>query len=205
MTINVVIADDHALFREALRSLLCLQSDISVTGEVDSAILLEDELERIACDILLLDLEMDRWTSSHIPALAQRTNVIVLTASESAEDGIAALRAGARGFVQKRFAFETLMTAIHTVQAGQVWMPPALQSAFVLNQLESAKSLSPRETEIVRCVAQGMRNGEIAERLSLSENTVKTYVTTIFDKLGVRDRVSLTHYALKHGLVNLKS
>jgi DNA-binding NarL/FixJ family response regulator len=202
--INLVIADDHALFRQGLRSLLSLQPGVMVTSEVASAALLQDELDRSPCDILLLDLQMDRWMLDNIPGLARRTKVIVLTASETAEHGIAALQFGARGLVQKRFAIETLITASRAVSEGQVWMPPAMQLALVAPPQDSPKRLTPRETEIIRLVAMGMRNLEAAERLGLTENTVKTHLTSIFQKLGIRDRVSLTHYALQHGLVELK-
>src|SRR5271167_1612680 len=112
MPISLIIADDHALFRQGLRSLLLLQPDITVTAEVESAAKLEALLAQTPPDILLLDLQMDRWVMEDIPALARKTAVIVLTADESTENGMAALRSGARALVQKRFAIETLMTAI---------------------------------------------------------------------------------------------
>jgi DNA-binding NarL/FixJ family response regulator len=204
MPINLIIADDHALFRQGLRSLLLLQPDITVIAEVDLAAKLPEALAQNPCDTLLLDLQMDRWMMDDIPALAQKTAVIVLTASESVENGMAALRLGARALVQKRFAIETLMTAIHSVLEGNVWIPPALQAAFTQQDPDSRKRLTRRESEIIRCVAMGMRNAEVAEQLSLSENTVKTHLTNIFQKLGIRGRLGLTHYAIKRGLVSVR-
>jgi DNA-binding NarL/FixJ family response regulator len=204
MPINLVIADDHALFRQGLRSLLLLQPDITVVAEVESAAKLPEVLSQTPCDILLLDLQMDRWTMDDIPALVRTTAVIVLTASESIENGMAALRLGARALVQKRFAIETLMTAIQAVIEGNVWMPPALQAAFTQQAPDSRKRLTRRESEIIRCVAMGLRNAEVADQLSLSENTVKTHLTNIFQKLGIRDRLGLTHYAIKRGLVSVR-
>jgi DNA-binding NarL/FixJ family response regulator len=204
MPINLVIADDHALFRQGLRSLLLLQPDITVVAEVESAAKLPEVLSQTPCDILLLDLQMDRWTMDDIPALVRTTAVIVLTASESIENGMAALRLGARALVQKRFAIETLMTAIQAVMEGNVWMPPALQAAFTQQDPDSRKRLTRRESEIIRCVAMGLRNAEVADQLSLSENTVKTHLTNIFQKLGIRDRLGLTHYAIKRGLVSVR-
>jgi DNA-binding NarL/FixJ family response regulator len=201
---NLILADDHALFRQGLRSLLLLHPDITVVAEVDSAAMLPETLAQNPCDILLLDLQMDRWTMDDIPSLAQKTAVIVLTASESPENGMAALRLGARALVQKRFVIETLMTAIQSVLEGNVWMPPALQAAFTQQDPDSRKRLTRRESEIIRCVAMGMRNAEVAEQLSLSENTVKTHMTNIFHKLGIRDRLELTHYAIKRGLVAVR-
>src|ERR1700719_4229045 len=98
-----VIADDHALFRQGLRSLLLLQPDIEVVAEVDHTSQLQSVLSAKACDILLLDLQMDRWLMGDIPELSRLTAVIILTASESPENGARALRLGARGIVQKRF------------------------------------------------------------------------------------------------------
>jgi len=204
MPISLIIADDHALFRQGLRSLLLLQPDITVTAEVESAAKLEALLAQTPPDILLLDLQMDRWVMEDIPALARKTAVIVLTADESTENGMAALRSGARALVQKRFAIETLMTAIRAVAEGDVWMPPALQAAFTQHDPESPRRLTRRESEIIRCVAIGMRNAEVAEQLSLSENTVKTHLTNIFQKLGIRDRLGLAHYAIKRGLINVR-
>jgi DNA-binding NarL/FixJ family response regulator len=175
MPLALIIADDHALFRQGLRSLLLLQPSITVAAEVDSTAKLNEALERSPCDVLLLDLQMDHWTMNDIPAaLAQRTLVIVLTASESIENGITALRLGARGLVQKRFAIDILMTAIQAVDEGHVWMPHAVQAAFAQQEQDSSTRLTSREAEIVRCVAIGMRNAEVAEQLSLRENTVKT-------------------------------
>ena len=184
--------------------MLLLQPDITVVAEVESAAKLPEVLAATPCDILLLDLQMDRWTMDDIPALVRTTAVIVLTASESIENGMAALRLGARALVQKRFAIETLMTAIQAVMDGNVWMPPALQAAFTQQDPDSRKRLTRRESEIIRCVAMGLRNAEVADQLSLSENTVKTHLTNIFQKLGIRDRLGLTHYAIKRGLVSVR-
>ena len=136
-----------------------------------------------------------------IPQLSRLTNVIVLTASESAENGVRALRLGAKGVVQKRFAIETLMMALRSVADGLVWMPPTVQTEFARQESSSGKELTPRECEIVRYVASGMRNIEVGERLSITESTVKTHLNNIFQKLGVRDRLELTHYAIKTGMV----
>ena len=152
-------------------------------------------------NVLLLDLQMDRWMMDDIPQLSRLTNVIVLTASESAENGVKALRLGAKGIVQKRFAIETLMMAVRSVADGLVWMPPMVQTEFARQESSSGKELTPRESEIVRYVCSGMKNIEVAERLAITESTVKTHLNNIFQKLGVRDRLELTHYAIKTGMV----
>jgi two-component system, NarL family, response regulator len=201
MPIRLIIADDHALFRQGLVSLLMLQPEIEVVAEVDQASKLDAIVSEQACDILLLDLQMERWSMDDIPALAEKTSIVVLTASESVENGMMALRFGARAIVQKRFAVETLVTAIRAVAEGYVWMPPQLQAAFAKSDGTGPKRLTVREAEIVRFVAMGMRNAEVAQALTVSENTVKTHLTNIFQKLGIRDRMELTHYAIRTGLV----
>jgi two-component system, NarL family, nitrate/nitrite response regulator NarL len=151
-------------------------------------------------DVLLLDLQRKRWTFDEIRQLAGHTNVLVLTASESMNDAITAMRLGARGVVQKQFAVQTLIDAIRAVARGLVWMPPILRRDLVGQWGASgAKQLTAREVEIARHVARGLRNAEIAGRLSITEATVKTHLNNIFDKLGLRDRVELAVYALKHG------
>jgi two-component system NarL family response regulator len=199
--IRLIIADDHALFRQGLKSLLLLQSEIKVIAEVERAADLHALLTVTQCDVLLLDLQMDEWLMDHISDLAKITSVIVLTASESGQTGVQALRLGARAIVHKRFAIETLMTAIRTVAEGLVWMPPTVQSELAAQSSSTAKRLTARELEIVRYVAIGLRNAEVAERLSITESTVKTHLNNVFQKLAVRDRLELVHYAIKTGLV----
>ena len=200
--IRLLIADDHALFRDGLKSLLGRQHDMKVVGEVDSADRLSEVLDATACDVLLLDLQMERWALDDIGRLATRTKVIVLTASESVENAMAAMQLGARAVVQKRFAVETLIEAIHAVAAGSVWMPQHLQAEVAARWVSpDSKRLTSREAEIVRLVATGLRNAEIAERLSITEATVKTHLNNVFEKLKVRDRTELAVYALRHRLV----
>jgi two-component system NarL family response regulator len=199
--LRLIIADDHALFRQGLKSLLQLQADTQVVAEIESADDVEAVVSDTDSDVLLLDLQMDRWMMEDIARLSRLTNVIVLTASESAENGVRALRLGAKGVVQKRFAIETLMMAVRSVADGMVWMPPTVQTEFARQESSSGKELTPRESEIVRYVASGLRNIEVAERLSITESTVKTHLNNIFQKLGLRDRLELTHYAIKTGMV----
>ena len=199
--LRIIIADDHALFRQGLKSLLMLQPDTQVVAEIESANDIEPVVSRMDSNILLLDLQMDRWMMDDIPQLSRLTNVIVLTASESAENGVKALRLGAKGVVQKRFAIETLMMAVRSVADGLVWMPPTVQTEFARQESSSGKELTPRESEIVRYVCSGMKNIEVAERLAITESTVKTHLNNIFQKLGLRDRLELTHYAIKTGMV----
>jgi DNA-binding NarL/FixJ family response regulator len=201
---RVAIADDHALFRQGLKSLLRLQPDVTVVAELERADALLSTLEQTPCDILLLDLQMERSAFVDIEVLAERVAIVVVTATERVEDALAALRAGARGLVFKRFAIETLMTAIHTVMEGHVWLPPALQAEMTARLREpTGVTLTRREREIVRHVALGSRNTEVAEKLQVTEGTVKTHLNNIFQKLGLRDRVELTLYAVRTGIIGV--
>ena len=202
--LRIAIADDHAPFRQGLRSQLRLQAGLVVVGEVDRADELAAMIAATPCDILLLDLQMERSALIDIKALAERVSVIVVTASERAEDALAALRSGARAVVFKRFAIETLMDAIAAVVDGNVWMPPALQKYLAARLNEPPEEpLTPREVEIVRHVAMGLRNAEVAARLAISEVTVKTHLNNIFQKLGLRGRTALALYAIRMGIIGV--
>ncbi len=202
--VRIAIADDHALFREGLKSLLALHPDVTVVAETDRTDGLRAMLDAHPCDIVLLDLQMDRSSLVDIAPLAARVKVILVTASELPDDALIAMRAGASAVVFKRFAIETLIDAVHAVATGQVWMPPSLQARIALELREPSRDpLTPRERDIVRHVALGMRNAEVGKRLFISEDTVKTHLNNIFQKLGVRDRVQLTLYAIRIGLIGV--
>jgi len=199
--IRLVVADDHRIFRQGLKSLLKSEREVTVVGETDHVGDLAAVLAETPCDLLLLDLQMERSVIGDIESLSAQVPVIVLTASEIPADAIAALRSGARAVVFKRFAVETLMDAIRTVAGGDVWMPASLQTHMAMQlRAPAAGVLSPREEDVLRHVAIGLRNAEIAERLSISEETVKTHLNRIFRKLGVRDRVELALHAARGGV-----
>jgi DNA-binding NarL/FixJ family response regulator len=200
--IRLVIADDHLLFRQGLRLLLKSEPDVEIVAETDRADELPALLSRTPCDQLLLDLQMERNALADIDTLCKRVPVIVLTASEVPSDAVAAIRKGARAVVFKRFAVENLMDAIRMVASGNVWLPVTLQTQMAERlRSPSGMALSPREEEIVRYVGQGLRNAEIAKILTISEETVKTHLTKIFRKVGVRDRLELALYAARVGAI----
>ena len=205
-SLRVIIADDHVLFRQGLKSMLVkLHPEVSVVAEVERASEIAPALARTPCDLLLLDLQMeDRNALADIRSFARRARVVVVTASQRSEEALAALHAGARAVVFKRFAVETLMEAVRAVMEGHVWMPPALQSQMTAQMFEpAAKVLTSRERQIVRLVGLGFHNPEIAQRLSISEVTVKSHLNNVFHKLQIRDRVGLTLYAIRLGLIGI--
>jgi two-component system, NarL family, response regulator len=203
--IRIIIADDHALFRQGLRSMFVnLHPEVTVVAEVESVGEVARTLAATPCDVLLLDLQMERNALADIASFARRVQVIVVTASQDPAEALAAIRAGARAVVFKRFAVETLVEALRAVREGHVWLPPALQTELAARLTEpDSKTLTSREREIVRLVALGLQNSEIARRLEIGDATVKTHLNNVFHKLEVRDRVALTLYAIRMGLVGI--
>jgi DNA-binding NarL/FixJ family response regulator len=204
-SLRIIIADDHLLFRQGLKSMLTnLHPEVSVVAEVDRVSDVIPALARTPCDVLLLDLQMDRNALADVGSFTRRVRVVVVTASQDSGEALAAIRGGARAVVFKRFAVETLMEALRTVKEGHVWLPPALQSEIAAQMSEpDTKALTSREREIVRLVALGFHNTEIAQRLSIGEVTVKTHINNVFHKLDARDRVGLTLYAIRVGLIGV--
>lgn len=204
MPIRLILADDHALFRQGLKSLLKHEPDVLIVAETDQVSGLVALLDATPCDILLLDLQMERSALADIEILAKRVPVVVVTASELVGDALGAIRLGARAVVFKRFAIETLMDAVRSVAAGDVWMPASVQGQLAARlQNPLMNPLSAREEEVVRHVALGLRNIEVAKKLFISEQTVKSHLNNIFQKLGIRDRVELTVYAIRAGIIGI--
>lgn len=202
--IRLIIADDHAVFRQGLKSLLATYDRFEVVAEVDRSEALEATVSRTPCEVVLLDLQMDQWVMNEIEGLSRRAIVVVLTASESSEDSAAALRLGARAVVQKRFALETLIAAMQAAVDGFVSSPPTTQAEFMdRSGNPTSNPLTEHESSIVRYVAEGLRNAEVAKLLSITEGTVKVQLNKIFHKIGVRDRVELAHYAYRKGLIKV--
>jgi DNA-binding NarL/FixJ family response regulator len=200
--LRIAIADDHELFREGLKSLLAARDGFEVVAEIGAVDDILPAIDSHPCDVLLLDLRMDRGALSEVAALCARVPVVVVTASDVPEDLAAAIHAGARGVVLKCGPLEDLIGAIRVATEGGLWMPPSLRAQLGEAQHETAQhSLTPREREIVHHVALGLRNAEVAEKLFISEQTVKTHLNNVFEKVGVRDRVELTLYAIRAGII----
>ncbi|MBI3662591.1 MAG: response regulator transcription factor [Acidobacteria bacterium] len=212
--IRVLMADDHAIFRDGLRKLLDAEDDISIVGEASTGAQCIQLLGKFRPDILLLDLRMpDKDGLAVLEEVnfdSLPTRVIVLTATEDDREVVRAVRMGARGIVLKDSATDLLIKSIRTVYAGEIWLDKKKTSDVIEAFKKSAESgprrekplLSDREKEIVGLVAQGFRNREIGEKLFISEQTVKNHLHNIFDKLGVSDRLELALYALHHKVID---
>src|SRR5256712_5670897 len=215
-SIRVLIIDDHGIVRAGLRMLLESQPGITVVGEAATC---ADALELATSaqpDVIVLDLDLGGENAvERIPALlhaAREARILILTGVRDSETHRQAIRHGAMGLVLKEKAAETLLQAIAKVRAGEVWLEPTM-IARVLGDLtrsqtsprtspEAAKiaTLTEREREVITLIGEGLRNKHMAERLYISEATVRHHLTSIFAKLGVTDRFELAIYAYQHGL-----
>ena len=211
--ITICIADDHTIFRDGLRRLLSLEGDFEIVGEAQDGTEVADMLKEKNPDILLLDLKMPGLDGLSLLQRMQnqklKTKIIVLTASDDEGEYVQAMKYGTCGIVLKQTATDLLIKSIRKVYDGEIWLD-ARTTAAVMRQFASPSEpnprerdkprLSNREREIVGFVAQGFKNKEIAERMFISEQTVKNHLHNIFDKLGVSDRLELALYAIHRNI-----
>jgi two-component system nitrate/nitrite response regulator NarL len=212
--IRILVADDHAIFRDGLRKLLEVADDVQIVGEASNGVECTKMLAKLKPDILLLDLRMPEKDGlgvlEEVNFDSLPTRVIVLTAAEDDRDVVRAMRLGARGVVLKQSASDLLLKSIRRVAEGEIWLDNRMTAEVIEAFKKSSESgqrrekplLSAREKEIVQLVAQGFRNREIGEKLFISEQTVKNHLHNIFDKLGVSDRLELALYAIHHRLID---
>src|SRR5580698_3273126 len=212
--IRVLIADDHPIVRDGLKKLLSLEEDFQIVGEASDGCEVLDKVQELDPDVLLLDLRMPNLDGlSALQALQQtnkRTRVIVLTASEDKNEFVQAMKLGCSGIVLKQTAPDLIVKSIRKVHAGEIWLD-SHTTAAVMRQFSTGlegsggagggkgrerSPLSTREREIVALVAQGYKNKEMAEKMFISEQTVKNHLHNIFDKLGESDRLELALYAI---------
>jgi DNA-binding NarL/FixJ family response regulator len=220
--IRIVVADDHPIFRDGLCRLLTLEPDFEVVAQAQDGRQVLDMLQQHEPDILLLDLKMPGLdglaTLQRLQTSKHKTRVIVLTASEDKNEFVQAMKLGTSGIVLKQSATDLLIKSIRKVNAGEIWLdsnttaavmrqfatgaedaPPGTTPASSSRERERSL-LSQREREIVALVAQGFKNKEMAEKMFISEQTVKNHLHNIFDKLGVSDRLELALYAIHNNL-----
>jgi DNA-binding NarL/FixJ family response regulator len=202
--IRVLIADDHAVVRQGLRTFLELQDDIDVVGEAGDGAEALAAAERLAPDVVLVDLVMPGVDGIEaIRGLRERVpgaRAIVLSSFVDDEKLFPAVRAGAAGYLLKDVQPQELVEAIRTVHAGGALLHPRVASRL-LEELVT-DPLTPREREVLGLIGRGMANKVIARELSLSEKTVKAHVSSILAKLGVTDRTQAALYAVRAGLVD---
>jgi DNA-binding NarL/FixJ family response regulator len=213
MTIKVVIADDQRMVRAGLRMVIETEPDMTVVGEASDGIEAVGLARRLRPAIVLMDIAMPRQDGLAATRTLLSTpgapRIIVLTTFDTDENLYNALRAGASGFLLKVSSPEHLITAIRVVAGGEALLDPAITTRVISAFAGSPgpqpppelAELTPRETDVLRLLARGLSNGEIAAALAVGEATVKTHVARVLMKLGLRDRVQAVVYAYESGLV----
>jgi len=216
-TIKVLVVDDHALFRRGIAAVLANQENLEIVGEATDGLEAIEKAEETAPDVILMDLNMPRCSgleaTQALQAKMPQVNILVLTVSDNEADLFAAMRFGATGYILKNTEPEELVQAIfHVVQGGAI-ISPLMASKLLTEfkgletraEMESAQeasaNLSPREVEVLQLVSQGATNKEIADSLFISENTAKTHLRNIMEKLHLANRSQAAAYAVKKGLV----
>ncbi len=214
MSIHILLADDHTILRAGLRMMLNAQSDFEVIGEAQDGRQAIQEAQRLQPDVILMDITMPDMNgieaTRQIKKLLPETKVLILTMHEHDEYVFQALRAGASGYMLKEAADTDLISALRVIQNGQFYLSPTAQSVMVGDYLQrvrtgeekdSYSSLTEREREILKLVAEGYTNNQIAERLIISPKTVDTHRTHVMDKLNLHSRAELVKYAMRRGLL----
>jgi DNA-binding NarL/FixJ family response regulator len=203
--IRILIVEDQFFFRLALHSIVDSRSDMSIVGETDKGREGVDLCARLKPDVIVMDLRLP--DISGLDAIAEirrqdaKAQILVLSNYEGSEDIHRALRAGALSYLTKDASGEELLRALQAVAAGRRYLTPAVGATLAARVPDAA--LTDRETEVLRLLAQGCSNREIANRLAIAENTTRIHVSRILDKLAVEDRTQAVLVAIQRGLVHL--
>jgi two-component system NarL family response regulator len=202
---SVLVVDDHALLRTGVANIINQEPDLFVIGEAANGVEAVAAYDRHHPDVTLLDLRMPEMEGAEaVRQIRERdaqARIIVLTTYDTDEDIARALRAGAKAFVLKDIAADALVACIHDVLAGKTYLAPA--AAAKLAEGVTRVQLTPRELTTLGLMARGQSNKEIANSLAISERTVKTHLSHLFEKLGVTSRTEAVRVATRRGLVRL--
>ena len=214
MSIRIVITDDHQVVRQGLRMFLALDPEMEVVGEAENGAQAVDLVESLAPDVVLMDMLMPVMSgieaTSQIRASHPDTEVVAMTSVLEDATIIGAIRAGAIGYLLKTTAADALCQAIRAAAAGQVQLAPEA-AARLMREVRHPEAQAPtglnaltdRETDVLRLMAQGQANKEIAVSLGIGDKTVKTHVSNVLGKLGVQSRTQAALHAARMGLVNV--
>jgi NarL family two-component system response regulator LiaR len=212
--IRVLIADDHAILRKGIRALLGTEPDIEVVGETGDGLETVAQAEALHPDVILMDLVMPNMdgieATRRITAEQPGVRILVLTSFAADDKVFPAIKAGALGYILKDSGPAELVQAIHQVHRGEPSLEPAIalkmlqELSHPSRRLPTPDPLSEREMEVLRLLAQGKSNREIADQLVITELTVRTHVSNILGKLHLASRTQAALYALKEGLASLE-
>lgn len=202
---SVLVVDDHALLRTGVANIINQEPDLFVVGEAANGVEAVAAYERHRPDVTLLDLRMPEMEGAEAVRLIRerdpQARIIILTTYDTDEDIARALRAGAKAYVLKDIAADALIACIHDVLLGKTYLAPA--AAAKLAEGVTHVQLTPRELTTLGLMARGQSNKEIANSLGISERTVKTHLSHLFEKLGVTSRTEAVRVATRRGLVRL--
>ncbi|MET0204880.1 MAG: response regulator transcription factor [Casimicrobiaceae bacterium] len=207
--IDVLVVDDHPLFRQGVVSSLGSEPGLAIAGEASSG---EEALrlaQELLPDVILLDISMPGWdglvTAERIATACPAAAIVMLTVSEHQDKLLGAFKAGARAYVLKGVSAQELARVVRAAAAGEAYVSPSLASEMLVSLTrgpapDALQELTPRERQILELIGTGLTNRAIGERLSLSEKTIKHYVTNILQKLQVRSRVEAALYASRRAV-----
>jgi two-component system, NarL family, response regulator LiaR len=209
MAIRILIVDDHSVVRQGLQMFLRLDPELEVVGEAENGVEAVEQALKLQPDVVLMDLVMPRMDGITAISAVRRelpdTEVIALTSVLEDEKIFAAIRAGAIGYLLKDTEAHELRQAIKAAAAGQVQLSPEVARRLLREERSApqrlVEELTPREMDVLRLLAQGLINKEIAQELGIGDKTVKTHVSNILGKLGVLSRTQAAVYAVQMGLV----
>jgi DNA-binding NarL/FixJ family response regulator len=217
--LKVLIVDDHALFRRGIQMVLEQEDDIDVVGEATDGQHAFERAEELMPDVVLMDVRMPKRTgieaTRQIKDVLPHAKILMLTVSDEEEDLYEAIKAGASGYLLKEISTEDVADAIRSVWTGQSRISPAMASKLLSEFQAMSKRaedrqhvhtprLTEREMEVLRLVAKGMNNRDIAKDLFISENTVKNHVRNILEKLQLHSRMEAVVYAVREKLLEIK-
>lgn len=210
--IKLLIADDHAIVRAGLRSVINTELAMQLVGEACGGYEIIDLVEKSPPDVLILDISMPDLdgiaVTKRIKSRFPRVQILILTVHEDEALLRAALRAGASGYILKQAAETELIAAIYTIIGGDLYVDPSMLRSLLADEIPSINSttisteeLTPRETQVLKLIAHGYTNRQIGEELFISIRTVERHRENLKDKLGLRTRVDLVRYARDQGLI----
>ena len=217
--IRVIIVDDHALFRRGLQMVLEVEDDIEVVGEAGDGAEALARAEETVPDVVLMDVRMPKRSGLEatraIKEILPNTKILMLTISDEEADLYDAIKSGASGYLLKEISIEEVANAVRAVNAGQSLISPSMASKLLTEfasmikrgderQQVPAPRLTDREMEVLRLVAKGMNNRDIAKQLFISENTVKNHIRNILEKLHLHSRMEAVLYAVREDLIQLE-